>query len=479
MISKNVKNYILNSFDWIKRDLLILMALLFGFALFIHYIDLGPIFKSIIIGGLLIRCLTLSMTRSTSQGNFSWKFMQGLPLTKKELIQALCLTNLLEILPLVTFFILYWKPINKEIFDNQFELIRFTAFLILFSILMGMWMIKTQIEFPRVEYQKRNANNKLIRSLRFYLLCCVFLTYFGIACYYLENSFHVPVAYYFKIFFKSFEVIASSWWLHFIILIIIVIQCYQVLKVWSNEKLSYRSNAWNQQKEYSLITGSTIMLVLAFSNIDFKTPNLYKGALTKAVYEKRYDLIEEELRIHPNINVKNKEGVTALLAAIHLGDLEMVKYLDGRGANLQDSVTGKNRFKGVDSLLMAIKAEKKEIVEYLLTKKMKADKFYEKEGYYPLHLAAHTCNASIIDLLIKNGADINSLNKEGETPLHVSVKTKCFSGTVTLKEAGADFSTLDKNGKRPIDILKDQKTELSYFVEKNSRFPASQKRLSR
>ncbi len=81
----------------------------------------------------------------------------------------------------------------------------------------------------------------------------------------------------------------------------------------------------------------------------------------------------------------------------------------------------------------------------------------------------------MLDLLIKEGSDVNSLNDKGETPLIVAVKSGCLPAAVTLKEAGATFDIADKKGKKALDHIPNEKyySEFKYFIEKNSRIPSS------
>ena len=80
----------------------------------------------------------------------------------------------------------------------------------------------------------------------------------------------------------------------------------------------------------------------------------------------------------------------------------------------------------------------------------------------------------MLDFLIKNGADVNSLNDKGETPLIVAAKRNCFPSAVSLQAAGASFEIVDKNGKRAASyFLKSKNKEFHYFLEKHSRLPSS------
>ena len=77
----------------------------------------------------------------------------------------------------------------------------------------------------------------------------------------------------------------------------------------------------------------------------------------------------------------------------------------------------------------------------------------DSDGYTPLHMAAmrpYDSYASLVELLIKNGADINSReNIFGVTPLHVASN---ISAARLLLAAGADINARDAQGDTPLCI---------------------------
>lgn len=57
----------------------------------------------------------------------------------------------------------------------------------------------------------------------------------------------------------------------------------------------------------------------------------------------------------------------------------------------------------------------------------------------------------IVDLLIREGADIDAKNNNGETALMYAAKRGCLSTLAWLLERGADVTAKDKDGKTAID----------------------------
>ena len=70
----------------------------------------------------------------------------------------------------------------------------------------------------------------------------------------------------------------------------------------------------------------------------------------------------------------------------------------------------------------------------------------DEEGTTLLHLAANSscCCSDLVDVLVGNGADINSRNGDGYTPLHVAAMNGCSDGVKVLLGLGADCTILDE-----------------------------------
>ncbi len=76
-----------------------------------------------------------------------------------------------------------------------------------------------------------------------------------------------------------------------------------------------------------------------------------------------------------------------------------------------------------------------------------------------LHLICRICRPAqkdyengrpIIELLIKQGLDVDSVNDDGQTPLHIAAYYGCGIGVELLVENGADINAKDKWGKTPL-----------------------------
>lgn len=77
--------------------------------------------------------------------------------------------------------------------------------------------------------------------------------------------------------------------------------------------------------------------------------------------------------------------------------------------------------------------------------------------YSPLMEAAGCGNSSIVEYLIKEGADINYRNNFGTTPLGESILTEKYDVALILLNSGADFSSpiynsVDRHGRPTVPV---------------------------
>jgi len=70
----------------------------------------------------------------------------------------------------------------------------------------------------------------------------------------------------------------------------------------------------------------------------------------------------------------------------------------------------------------------------------------------PLHLASYFGHASVVELLIKRGADLNAINDKGDTPLHKAAYTSRLDIVTLLLKANASLHILNTEGKKPVQL---------------------------
>jgi ankyrin repeat protein len=152
------------------------------------------------------------------------------------------------------------------------------------------------------------------------------------------------------------------------------------------------------------------------------------------------DRVRDLLSADPQlVNAKNKAGLSAVLLATYHGRNEIAKLLIDRGARLdifEASATGTQ-----------------ERVEQLLHKDPNVLSSYSADGWTPLHLAVFFGRINIVHLLLNRGADINAPSKNDQrvTPLH-SALANPHNATVAqlLIDGGADLNARQSEGYTPL-----------------------------
>ena len=90
-------------------------------------------------------------------------------------------------------------------------------------------------------------------------------------------------------------------------------------------------------------------------------------------------------------------------------------------------------------------------------------------GMTPLMLAADDAHIKIAELLIANGADLNSKSRlVGMTSLHAAACDNQKEITALLIVKGADINAKDSNNKTPLNYAEEEKnTDLATFLRKH------------
>jgi hypothetical protein len=108
----------------------------------------------------------------------------------------------------------------------------------------------------------------------------------------------------------------------------------------------------------------------------------------------------------------------------------------------------------------------KEVIEVGATRENPKEFFVEELRHYiyagdtALHVAAMAHRADMVELLVKNGADVRARNRRGAEPLHYAADSgpnlkswdieRQFATVEKLTQLGADPNTLDKSGVAPL-----------------------------
>lgn len=221
------------------------------------------------------------------------------------------------------------------------------------------------------------------------------------------------------------------------------------------------------------------------ADIEFINPDPQEGinALHAACAEDRLDIVQCLIEHHANIEAKVVSddsafnGMTPLHVACAAGNKDIVKYLIEQGADVnvktESDLTPLDvayRFFGashpevvkillscdavaqaltMDDLFDACNMGHLEIVEYFIMKYPDAINISIEDGWTPLHQACQTGAFEVVELLVSNGADIESRDVDGATPLFTACMCGNFNVVKYLIEHGAAVNDSDNCGNTP------------------------------
>jgi len=176
------------------------------------------------------------------------------------------------------------------------------------------------------------------------------------------------------------------------------------------------------------------------SEVNAKT-NAGITALHQAVTNGNRDIVSLLLNKGADANIKTSKGFALLHEAAALGNKELIALLISKGA-VVDQLSGG----GEPPLVTAIGNDKVEAVEALLAGGAKVDLKILKDNETALMLAAYRGNISIIEILIKKGANLNAKDDNGLTPLFFAVASGKLDAVKLLLDKGADKKVRLPNG---------------------------------
>ncbi|KAH0563806.1 putative ankyrin repeat protein RF_0381 [Cotesia glomerata] len=165
-------------------------------------------------------------------------------------------------------------------------------------------------------------------------------------------------------------------------------------------------------------------------------------ALHLAILKERRPIIDLLLD-HTNIKIENNYKISPLCIAAALGDFKTVSSLINQGALINTSCDYDSELKSCTVLHLAARNGNKATLEILL--KEGADvQARNEDGETPLHIAITKGNTEAVELLVQHGADVHSVSPKWETgftPLHQAIANNKKEIVNILISGGADINS--------------------------------------
>lgn len=199
-----------------------------------------------------------------------------------------------------------------------------------------------------------------------------------------------------------------------------------------------------------------IIVILAYtSNKESFTP------LHIAAWNGNYKQAEMLVNKKENLEARSKYGQTPLHYAVFMNNYDIVELLIKKGADVNAANIKRYRpfppmgplyyheIEGVTPLHCATTTD---TAQLLLNNGAKIES-KNIHGETPLFYAIRSSANNVVELLLKNGAVINIQSKRGLTPLHLAVENHLRLSTIQmLLEKGADTNAKTEKGETPLDI---------------------------
>lgn len=487
---RNINIFLTEFYNYNKRDfwIIVLSNLVVGISLYALdaniLIQLAAIVLMIYRTFTFIRTASIMPSVSSDFDRYSWKYLQGLPLSKKELLIALILSNLFVLFPVIVWilsFLPVLKPIHNFYQDESLPSLTTFAKTLFYSIpailIISCVSVKSIIVYPRYQYSRIDPKQKFLDRTKNLTILATLLLYIILASKVLHDHFGVKVGEHIKMVVELTGDFLASWWVLPFLILVALLFFFTTLSTWQIEVRGYRKLNWKPKRDIPIMTLCFLLMAVSIYQVDWRTPSRYQdNPLLRAVYLKNHNEIDHLLKSGSDINSPNQNGFTPIMVAAYEGNYRMYTYLETRGAkpkgliNIQDD----NYRSGMDIMLLAVDGGNVDIIEKLIEAGYSPNTRNPLSKRYAVHHAARRCKTKVLDKLIQNKANLNVINNEGNTALHIASKDKCYGAIALLIDAGADPSIKNNEQKIARDYFNSKSnSEIAYYLDKKFRAPAN------
>ena len=191
----------------------------------------------------------------------------------------------------------------------------------------------------------------------------------------------------------------------------------------------------------------------------FKTELIISGSkydadgLSKAITKGDVKTVKLYVSSKMDLNENTTSGKTPLCIACETGNVNIVNILLQGNVNL----IKRNSSDSLTPVFCAVKSNNARVLKRLKDEGLRIDaRSQYNNGISPLHYAATLGADSIVDFLIKNGVNVNSVDLLGKTPLHYAAAQNNSTVVLELINFGAALNIKDGKGYTPLDIAKEK-----------------------
>jgi len=186
--------------------------------------------------------------------------------------------------------------------------------------------------------------------------------------------------------------------------------------------------------------GYTAMTLQFATRDDVKTMESPGARLVTAAADGDQPTVLELLEEGVEVNSRDWDNLTAVIASSSGGHLELVQALHGKGANLnaadKDSIT---------ALMEAAIMGHQPVADFLVKQGALVDA-KAASGVTALWLAAGEGRADLVKFLVAQAGDVNNKRMDGITALMAACVGGHLAAAQLLVEAGSDVSAVDQDG---------------------------------
>lgn len=453
-------------YEWHKEQLWLQILIISLGSIVLYFFNVHPLFQFAIymvtVAKLILSLKLMNVNPGSvnDQENFSWKYYQSLPLSKKDLYHLYLTNSFFNFLPSIFFVICYHGHIANLMEEKSSTVLLWIPYGIVALFAFSIQGFSALVVYPRTQFSRVNKRVLLFQNLRNGLYYVTGFFYVSIGVGIVAKSLKLDYPELIKYFDFAGQLIFNRYSM-FGLLVLVTVWLYRSsFEVWLNEKYRTPKANWKALRDIPIMAGVVAFLIFPMT---FVTSSLDGGlALHDAIVDNRISEVKILLKNGANINEQNENGFSPIMTAAVRGRAEIFNILNDAGAAKDKIIKSSHKnfqLEGMNLFYLALKGGNLSIVKSLLNEENLNGNFDKAS---PLHFAANLCHEDVVDFLIEKGAKVNALNKKGKTPLHKAAEASCFSAVASLLEAGAD------------PLIKDQANKLAYeYARKGQRTPAA------